>query len=116
MIFVVTGIPAGGVSAFIDREKTEEERNRYDSMLGQGRGGIANVAIDPCYHRQCDSIQNIQPWVIETITKANAVVLEDLARMQPSELRALMFPQLAPSEERPVPEPMESVPLYEEYE
>ena len=47
--FLEAGVPAGGVSAFINRMKTEEERDRYDRMLGPGKGGIPNIAIDPVH-------------------------------------------------------------------
>jgi len=114
--FLAVGLPAGGVSAFIDRLKTEEERNRYDAMLGQGKGGIANIAIDPCYHQHCDGLPNIQPWVIETITQANAEVLEILARMQPNDLRKLMFPNSTKAEDRPLLKYLPTQPQYDEYE
>ena len=48
--FLEAGLPAGGVSAFIDRLKTLEERDRYNRMLGSNLGGISGIAIDPCHH------------------------------------------------------------------
>ena len=71
-------------------------------MLGPGMGGISGIAIDPCYHQRCDTINNIHPFVFEHIGKANGAVLEYLARLQPSDLRARLFPQLKEGEERPL--------------
>ena len=105
--FLSAGIPAGGVSAFIDRVKTVEERDRYNRMLGWGMGGVPNVAIDPCYHQRCDTVDNLNHFAFEQIGKANAVVLEQLARMRPAELKRLMFPQLQEGEEKPLYEPKE---------
>ena len=103
--FLTAGIPAGGVSAFIDRLKTVEERDRYNRMLGVGMGGIPNIAIDPCYHQRCDTIDNINTFAFEQIGKANGHVLQQLASMQPSDLKRLMFPQLAEDEPKPLFEP-----------
>ena len=101
------GIPAGGVSAFIDRLKTQEERDRYDRVLGTGMGGVPNIAIDPCYHQRCDTVANINTFAFEQIGKANGAVLEQLARMTPQALKTLMFPQLAEGEHSPRYEPRE---------
>jgi len=90
------------VSAFIDRLKTVEERDRYNRMLGAPLGGIPGIAIDPCYHQRCDSIYNLHPFAFEHIGKATGHVLEQLARLQPDELKGKLFPQLRPGEERPL--------------
>ena len=100
--FLEAGLPAGGVSAFIDRLKTQEERDRYNRMLGPGMGGIAGIDIDPCYHQRCDTIDNINMFAFETIGKANGAVLEYLARLTPDELHTKLWPKLAVGEERPL--------------
>ena len=117
--FLEAGLPAGGVSAFIDRLKTQEERDRYNVMLGPGMGGISGIAIDPCYHQRCDTINNIHPFAFEQIGKANGAVLEYLARLQPDELHAKLWPQLRAGEKRPLvytPVDIKSLPLEDEYE
>ena len=100
--FLEAGLPAGGVSAFIDRLKTQEERDRYNTMLGPGMGGISGVAIDPCYHQKCDTINNINTFAFEQIGKANGEVLQFLARLEPSLLHAWLWPKLKAGEERPL--------------
>jgi len=39
----------------VDDKKTQEQRDLYDRMLGQ----------DPCYHKACDAIQNINQFAFE---------------------------------------------------
>src|SRR5262245_13643923 len=33
-------------------------------------GGVAAAPYDPCYHKACDTIENINPDVLEQITRA----------------------------------------------
>jgi carboxypeptidase Q len=79
--FLVSGVPCGGMESGADDTKTLEQRNRYDRMLGHGYGGIAGAHFDPCYHKVCDTIENVNPFAYETITKSAAYALETLARM-----------------------------------
>ncbi|CAF1676486.1 unnamed protein product, partial [Adineta ricciae] len=79
--FLVVGIPCGGLFTGADEGKTLEQRNRYDRMLGHGHGGIANTMLDPCYHKICDTIENVNPFAFEIMTKAAAYTIETLARM-----------------------------------
>ena len=68
--FLTAGIPAGGVSAFIDRLKTMEERDRYNAMLGPGMGGIPNIAIGPftlSTHQHCHSFA-VHPHLLPPMT------------------------------------------------
>ncbi|CAF4401371.1 unnamed protein product, partial [Rotaria socialis] len=74
-----------------DGTKTLDERNYYDQMLGQGMGGIAGAIHDPCYHRQCDSIQNINAFAYEKMVQAAAYVLEQLARQD--DLKTWLYPE-----------------------
>ena len=41
--FLAEGIVAGGLFSGADDMKTQEQRDRYDQMLGQGLGGIAGI-------------------------------------------------------------------------
>lgn len=79
--FLLAGIACGGVFSGDDTTKTLEQRNRYDRMLGHGHGGLAKVPFDPCYHMACDTIENINPFAYETLSKAAAYVLETSARI-----------------------------------
>jgi Zn-dependent M28 family amino/carboxypeptidase len=88
--FLAEGIVAGGLFSGADDTKTQEERDRYDQMLGQGKGGIAGAIHDPCYHRACDSIQNINAFAYEKMVQAAAYVLEYLARQ--NDLRGWLYP------------------------
>lgn len=51
--------------------KTMEERAKY--------GGIANVALDPCFHHKCDSIENINKVALDELMRGFAHVLYDLS-------------------------------------
>ncbi|CAF3396152.1 unnamed protein product [Rotaria socialis] len=88
--FLAEGIVAGGLFSGADGTKTLDERNYYDQMLGQGMGGIAGAIHDPCYHRQCDSIQNINVFAYEKMVQAAAYVLEQLARQD--DLKTWLYP------------------------
>ncbi|CAF3725374.1 unnamed protein product [Rotaria socialis] len=89
--FLAEGIVAGGLFSGADGTKTLDERNYYDQMLGQGMGGIAGAIHDPCYHRQCDSIQNINAFAYEKMVQAAAYVLEQLARQD--DLKTWLYPE-----------------------
>ncbi|CAF3747131.1 unnamed protein product [Rotaria sp. Silwood1] len=78
--FLAEGIVAGGLFSGADEIKSEEERHHYDQILGQGMDGIAGAAHDPCYHKACDSIQNINVFAYEKMVQAAAYVLEYLGR------------------------------------
>ena len=49
--FIDNGIPAGGIFAGAEVEKTPEQVLLY--------GGTAGTAFDPCYHQLCDNLTNI---------------------------------------------------------
>ena len=78
--FLLAGVPSGGLFSGADDRKTLEQRNRYSRMLGPGYGGIANAQFDPCYHKACDTIENVNPFCFETMVKSAAYTLETLAR------------------------------------
>ena len=91
--FLAAGIVASGLGAGADGRKTKEERDYYNQMLGQGKGGIAGVIYDPCYHQSCDSLDNINPLVYEKLTQGAAYVLEYLGRH--SDLQSYLYPPAA---------------------
>ncbi|CAF4940826.1 unnamed protein product, partial [Rotaria magnacalcarata] len=78
--FLAGGIVAGGLFSGADDVKTQQERDRYDEMLGQGSGGMAGIIHDPCYHAECDTIQNINVFGYEKMVQAAAYALEFLGR------------------------------------
>ena len=78
--FLAEGIVAGGLFSGADEAKTQEQRDRYDQMLGQGLGGISDIVTDPCYHKACDSIQNINVFAYEKMVRAAAHTLEYLGK------------------------------------
>jgi Zn-dependent M28 family amino/carboxypeptidase len=89
--FLAAGIVASGLDAGADGTKSKEERDYYDRMLGQGKGGIAGAIHDPCYHLYCDSVANINPLAYEKLTKGAAYALEYLGRHP--DLRSYWYPQ-----------------------
>ena len=92
--FLAEGIVAGGLFSGGDDTKTQEVRDRYDQMLGQGMGGIAGAIYDPCYHKACDSIQNINVFAYEKMVQAAAYILEYLARQD--DLEGWLYPDGKP--------------------
>ena len=78
--FLAAGVVAGGLFTGADETKSEEQRLRYDRMLGQSSGGVAGIIQDPCYHKLCDSIQNIDVVAYERMVQAAAYMLENLAQ------------------------------------
>ena len=88
LLVVISGLNAG-----VYDKKTKEERDYYDGMLGRGKGGIAGVEHDPCYHDSCGSLANINPIVHEKMTQGAAYVLEYLGRH--SDLHSYLYPQEA---------------------
>ncbi|CAF3901669.1 unnamed protein product [Rotaria sp. Silwood2] len=88
--FLAEGIVSGGLSSGTDGIKTQKQRDRYDEMLGQGLGGVADIMYDPCYHKVCDSIQNINLFGYEKMVKAAAYVLEFLGRED--DLKTWLYP------------------------
>ena len=91
--FLAEGIVAGGLFSGADETKTQEIRNRYDRMLGQGMGGYAGVIADPCYHQACDTVENINTFAYERMIRAAAFVLEYLGREE--DLKTWLYPSNA---------------------
>jgi Zn-dependent M28 family amino/carboxypeptidase len=62
--FASAGIPVGGTFTGAEGTKTEEEAKLY--------GGKAGEAYDACYHKACDTIDNISMEALEVNTDAIA--------------------------------------------
>ena len=88
--FLAEGIVAGGLFSGADDTKSQEQRDRYDQLLGQGLGGISGIDTDPCYHLACDSIQNINVFAYEKMVRAAAYVLEFLGQLE--DLKMWLYP------------------------
>ncbi|CAF3721431.1 unnamed protein product [Rotaria socialis] len=88
--FLAEGVVAGGLFSGADDIKTQKQRDRYDEILGQGLGGISGIIHDPCYHKACDSIQNINLFGYEKMVQAAAYVLEFLGHED--DLKTWLYP------------------------
>ena len=72
--FLEIGIPSGGLATGAADIKTMEDRHRF--------GGLANAAHDPCYHKSCDTVDNVAQDVLEVMAKSVGFVVESLARRE----------------------------------
>jgi Zn-dependent M28 family amino/carboxypeptidase len=64
--FTDIGIPAGGIFAGAEIEKTPEQVQKY--------GGEAGVAFDKCYHQACDTLANLNLEALDQFSDASAYV------------------------------------------
>lgn len=62
--FIANSIPAGGLFTGAEGQKSERMAERY--------GGTAGTAYDPCYHRDCDTIENVSWEVLDEMSDAVA--------------------------------------------
>jgi Zn-dependent M28 family amino/carboxypeptidase len=70
--FIAQGIPAGGLFSGAEQLKTPEEVAIY--------GGVAGEQYDPCYHEECDTIQNLSPVALSQFSDAAAHATWHFAR------------------------------------
>ena len=64
------GIPAGGIFTGAEQIKTAQEAALF--------GGTAGVALDPCYHQACDTINNLNLKALGEMKDAAADALYQL--------------------------------------
>jgi Zn-dependent M28 family amino/carboxypeptidase len=69
--FIEKGIPAGGLFTGGELNKDDAGRAKY--------GGLTDAPHDPCYHKPCDTLDNVDPEVLLEMSRALAFVLYDLA-------------------------------------
>jgi Zn-dependent M28 family amino/carboxypeptidase len=69
--FARVGIPTLGLYTGAGEAKAEAQAERF--------GGQANTPYDPCYHRACDSLENIDRGVLDAMTEALETTLRVLA-------------------------------------
>ena len=60
--FIEAGIPAGGLFTGAEGIKSAEEAAKW--------GGIAGQPYDPCYHRACDTLSNVNPVALQVNAQA----------------------------------------------
>ncbi|CAI8058450.1 Leupeptin-inactivating enzyme 1 [Geodia barretti] len=78
MVYINAYTLAGGLFTGAEVRKTEEQQKVY--------GGLANAALDPCYHQACDTYDNVNEVIFEQMAQAAAYTLgvlmgqEDLER------------------------------------
>ncbi|WP_247597616.1 M28 family peptidase [Streptomyces sp. RKND-216] len=65
--FIRVGIPAGGTFTGAEGRKTQSEASMW--------GGTAGQAYDPCYHRSCDDLGNIDDTVLNRNADAVAYAM-----------------------------------------
>ena len=88
--FLARGLAVGGVNTGAGGIKSSAERDQYSAVLGIGNGGIANAAFDPCYHQQCDRLQNINPFAYQNVVKSAAYAIEYMGRL--NDLEKWLYP------------------------
>jgi Zn-dependent M28 family amino/carboxypeptidase len=69
--FARAGIPVGGVFTGADAVKARAQARAF--------GGRAGRPLDPCYHRACDTVANVDERVLGELATAVAAALETLA-------------------------------------
>ena len=62
--FIWTGIPAGGLFTGAEAIKSAGEADAF--------GGTAFEAFDPCYHKGCDTLENLDLDVLDELAAAAA--------------------------------------------
>jgi aminopeptidase Y len=68
--FLTYGIPAAGVANGAGSLKTVEEKQRF--------GGLAKIPYDPCYHKPCDDLDNVNMDLLRVLSKSAAYAVEFL--------------------------------------
>jgi Zn-dependent M28 family amino/carboxypeptidase len=72
--FTNAGIPAGGIFTGAEKPKTAEEVALFGGTLGQ--------PLDPCYHKSCDRLENLNLKAFGEMKDAAADVVLQLAMIQ----------------------------------
>jgi len=70
--FISAGIPTGGTFSGAEEIKTAAQAALW--------GGTAGRAFDPCYHRSCDNLSNVNSAALERHANAISYVLWELLR------------------------------------
>ena len=70
--FVTAGIPVGGMFTGADGQKSQAEAAKF--------GGRAGEPYDPCYHRACDTLANVNDTALTRSADATLHALRVFAR------------------------------------
>jgi Zn-dependent M28 family amino/carboxypeptidase len=62
--FITAGIPVGGLFSGAEGIKTAQQAAVY--------GGTAGIAYDPCYHKPCDTFDNVNVTALDQLSDAAA--------------------------------------------
>ncbi|GAA0518353.1 aminopeptidase [Saccharopolyspora subtropica] len=73
--FIEAGIPAGGTFTGAEQVKTAEQAQKW--------GGQAGEAFDPCYHRACDTVDNVDTRALDRNLQAIAEAVKVYAEQFP---------------------------------
>ena len=69
--FAQADIPTGGLFSGANMVKTDDEVKRF--------GGTAGELMDPCYHRTCDRMENVDSKLLQQLARAAAFTAGTLA-------------------------------------
>jgi Zn-dependent M28 family amino/carboxypeptidase len=86
--FVYRGVPSGGFFTGAEQVMTASEAEEW--------GGMANQPYDPCYHQQCDQLENVNMEMLVEMAQATQNTLTDLlySSMQSSTYQGPYSPSL----------------------
>jgi hypothetical protein len=70
--FIAADIPAGGLFTGAEDIKTDEQEDLF--------GGTAGLAFDPCYHKACDTIGNVNDTALRQMSDAAAAATMTFAQ------------------------------------
>ncbi|KAF9962567.1 Leucyl aminopeptidase yscIV [Modicella reniformis] len=70
--FLLEGIPSGGLLTGAGERKTTEQRTRF--------GGFADAPLDPCYHKSCDTIENVNKHALQLMSQAALYAVTKVAK------------------------------------
>ena len=93
--FLEAGIPTAGLFSGTDDLKTKSQQRRY--------GGTAGEPYDACYHRACDTTENISRRALEEFSDAALRVIRQMARRKPSQIFATTAAEASAKSETSVP-------------
>ncbi|KAJ2156487.1 hypothetical protein GGF46_005155 [Coemansia sp. RSA 552] len=72
--FIDNGVPAGGVLTGAGEFKDIDDRREH--------GGLAHAALDTCYHRDCDTLLNVNMEALNKMSKAAMYAVSTLSSIE----------------------------------
>lgn len=79
--FLENQIPANGLQAGAGSMKTMQDRESF--------GGLADAALDTCYHRRCDTVKNVDLPCLTLLSQTAAFAIQCLSNMK--DLKSFLF-------------------------